>query len=55
LIGKEVRIKAGLAKDSVQLDKRNQANTYIINWWMPKTTIDKGIAKVFEEMRKNYE
>jgi nucleoside-diphosphate-sugar epimerase len=55
LIGKDVRIKAGLAKDSVQLDKRNQADNYIFNWWMPKTTIDKGIAKVFEEMRKNYE
>ncbi len=55
LIGKEVRIKPGLAKDSVQMDKRNEANTYITGWWLPKTTTDKGIAKVFEEMRKNYE
>ena len=55
LIGKNVSIKPGLAKDSVQLDKRNEADNYIIGWWTPKTGIDKGIAKVFEEMKKDYE
>lgn len=55
LIGKyDVKINSGLAKDSVQQDKRNTADTYILNWWIPKTTIDVGIRKVFEEMRKNY-
>jgi nucleoside-diphosphate-sugar epimerase len=55
LIGKyDVKIKPGLAKDSVQMDKRNEANTYIMGWWIPKTTIDKGIAKVFNEMKKEY-
>jgi nucleoside-diphosphate-sugar epimerase len=55
LIGKyDVKIKPGLAKDSVQMDKRNEANTYITGWWLPKTTIDKGIAKVFDEMKKEY-
>jgi len=56
LIGKyDVKIKPGLAKDSVQLDKRNEADTYITGWWTPKTTIDQGIAKVFAEMKKDYE
>jgi len=56
LIGRyDVKIKPGLAKDSVQMDKRNEADNYIFGWWIPKTGIDKGIAKVFEEMRKNYE
>ena len=56
LIGKyDVKIKPGLAKDSVQMDKRNEADTYITGWWTPKTTIDTGISKVFEEMKKNYE
>lgn len=55
LIGKTVNIKPGLAKDSVQMDKRNEADTYITGWWIPKTTIDRGIAKVFGEMKKNYE
>jgi len=55
LIGKEVRIKPGLAKDSVQLDKRNEADTYISGWWLPKTNLQDGIAKVFNEMKKNYE
>jgi nucleoside-diphosphate-sugar epimerase len=55
LIGNyEVNIESGLAKDSVQMDKRNSPDTYILDWWVPKTTIDKGIRKVFNEMKKNY-
>ena len=54
LIGREVRIKPGLAKDSVQMDKRNEADTYITGWWLPKTTIDTGIAKVFEDMKSDW-
>lgn len=50
----EVKIKPGLAKDSVQMDKRNQANNYITGWWMPKTNLQDGIAKVFAEMKKEY-
>jgi len=50
----DVKIKPGVAKDSVQMDKRNEADNYITGWWMPKTTLDKGIAKVFEEMKKEY-
>jgi len=42
-------------KDSVQLDKRNLADTFITKWWMPKTTIQEGISKVFDSMRKEYE
>ena len=55
LINKPIKIKPGLAKDSVQMDKRNEADLYITSWWLPKTTIDKGIAKVFDAMRKKYE
>ena len=51
LIGRSVKIKAGLAKDSVQMDKRNEADNYILGWWIPNTTIDKGIAKVFNAMK----
>jgi len=54
LIGKTVNIKPGLAKDSVQMDKRNEADTYITGWWIPKTTIDRGIAKVFEDMKGDW-
>ncbi|NBW34638.1 MAG: NAD-dependent epimerase/dehydratase family protein [Cytophagia bacterium] len=50
----DVKIKPGLAKDSVQLDKRNEADNYIMGWWMPKTSLDKGIAKVFKEISKEY-
>jgi nucleoside-diphosphate-sugar epimerase len=54
-IGKKVKINPGLAKDSVQLDKRNEADTYITGWWLPKTNMQDGINKVFTEMAKYYE
>ena len=54
MIGKEVKIKPGLAKDSVQMDKRNEADSYITGWWLPKTGIDTGIAKVFEDMKNDW-
>ena len=50
----DVKINSGLAKDSVQMDKRNTADAYILDWWVPKTTIDNGIRQVFNEMKKNY-
>ena len=56
LIGKyDVVVKPSSEKDSVQLDKRNQADTFIMKWWIPKTSIEQGIAKVFDAMRKEYE
>ena len=51
----DVKIKPGIAKDSVQMDKRNEADTYISGWWLPKTSIDNGIIKIFKEMKKYYE
>ena len=50
----DVSINPGLARDSVQMDKRNEADNYILGWWTPTTTLDKGIAKVFAEMKKDY-
>ena len=54
LIGKEVKIQASEEKDAIQMDKRNKPDTYLTKWWIPKTTIEKGIAKVFEAMKGNY-
>lgn len=53
-INRPIKITPGLAKDSVQMDKRNEANNYIMSWWLPKTTIDQGIAKVFNEMKNDW-
>ena len=50
--GKEVQIKPSNLTDSVQLDKKNKANTFILKWWQPKTTLRTGIKKIFEEMKK---
>jgi nucleoside-diphosphate-sugar epimerase len=52
LIGRyDVTIQPSSEKDSVQMDKRNRPDTYLMKWWTPKTTIDHGIAKVFEAMK----
>jgi nucleoside-diphosphate-sugar epimerase len=54
LINRPVKINAGLAKDSVQMDKRNEADNYIQGWWLPKTNLQTGITNVFNEMKKEY-
>ena len=54
LIGKPIKINPGLAKDSVQMNKRNEANSYIMDWWLPKTNMQDGIKAVFDEMKKEY-
>ena len=55
LIGKPINILPGEASDSVQLDKRNEADRFIEKYWSPKTDLESGIAKVFEAMKKNYD
>jgi len=54
LIDRPVSITPGTSKDSVQMDKRNEASNYIHGWWIPETTIDQGIAKVFNEMKNDW-
>ena len=54
-IGREVSIVPSESKDEVQKDLRNEANPHIKQWWRPKTSISDGIAKVFEEMKKEYD
>ena len=53
-IGKEVEVVPSPSKDEVQKDARNIPDPYIKKWWQPKTNVIDGIAKVFEEMKKNY-
>jgi len=56
LIGKyDVKVQPSAEKDSLQMDKRNQPDIYLSKWWIPKTTIDKGIIKVFNAMKEEYE
>ena len=55
LIGKPINIIPGEASDSVQLDKRNEADRFIEQYWSPKTDLETGIAKVFDAMKKNYD
>jgi nucleoside-diphosphate-sugar epimerase len=54
IFGKEVKIIPSEEKDSVQMDRKNRPDLFLTKWWMPKTTIDQGIIKVFGEMKKDY-
>jgi nucleoside-diphosphate-sugar epimerase len=52
--GKQVIFKPAEAKDTVQQNKKNEADTYITGWWLPKTNIQDGIMKVFKDMKREY-
>ena len=52
--GKKITLNPAQAKDDVQKDARNEANPHIKKWWKPKTSIEDGIEKIYEEMRKDY-
>ena len=55
LIGKhDVKLQPSTEKDSVQMDKKNRPDMYLSKWWLPKTSIEQGISKVFKNMEKNY-
>ena len=52
--GKAVAVEKAQKKDEVQKDARNEANPFIRKWWKAKTSIEDGIEKIFEEMKKDY-
>lgn len=52
IAGKQVIFKPAEAKDTVQQNKKNEADTYITGWWLPKTSIQDGIMKVFNQMKE---
>ena len=52
-IQKEVEIVPSEEKDEVQKDARNIADPYFLKWWQPKTSLVKGIGKVFTEMNND--
>ncbi len=52
--GKKITLHPAQAKDEVQKDARNEANPHIKKWWKPKTSIEDGIEKIYEEMKKDY-
>lgn len=35
--------------DTVQLDKRNEPDNYILNFWQPKTSLEDGINKIIQK------
>ena len=51
---KIVQLIPSESKDEVQKDARNEADSYILKLWKPKTSIRDGIKKVFEEMKNDW-
>ena len=54
LIGKEVDVQPSQEKDTVQFDKKNKPDTFIMKWWQPKTSIEEGIKQIFNEMKNDF-
>jgi nucleoside-diphosphate-sugar epimerase len=48
----ETLIKIPYVKDTVQMDKRNEPDSFIKRYWQPKTSIEEGIAKIIKDMEK---
>ena len=55
LIEKYVDVVPSKEKDTVQMDKKNAPDTFILKYWMPETSIEKGIAKIFNSIKNNYD
>ena len=53
--GKIVAVEKAQTKDEVQKDARNEANPFIRKWWKAKTSIEDGIEKIYEVMKKDYD
>lgn len=45
-------VKPAQAKDMIQKDKRNEANTSILAYWQPKISLVNGIKNIIDEMNK---
>lgn len=45
-----VKIVPGESKDVVQLDKRNEADDYILKFWNPKIELEEGIKMIIKQM-----
>ena len=44
------KIIVGENKDTVQLNKRNEPNPYILSFWKPETQLKEGIIKIYNLM-----
>ena len=53
--GKVVAVEKAQTKDEVQKDARNEANPFIRKWWKAKTSIEDGIEKIYDAMKKDYD
>jgi len=44
------KITPSIEIDTVQLNKRNEPDPYILNFWKPKISLREGINKIIKEM-----
>lgn len=51
----DVKIEPSAEKDDLQMNRKNRPDLYLSKWWIPKTTIENGIAKVFNFIKQDYE
>ena len=44
----DAKVQKGKKIDTVQLDARNQADTYVLDFWAPRTAISEGINNILD-------
>lgn len=49
----DIKVVPAKGKDNVQKGLRNEPDSFILNYWKPKTPIGKGIQKVIEDMKRH--
>ena len=47
----DVKVVPAKTKDMVQQDKRNKQNTYILNFWEPKISLEEGIKCIIKKLK----
>ena len=45
------KITPAVEKDTVQLNKRNEPDPYILNFWKPIISLKEGIGKIIKEIK----
>jgi hypothetical protein len=44
------RVTPGKDVDTVQLNKRNEPDPYVLDFWKPKISLKEGIKRIIDEM-----
>jgi nucleoside-diphosphate-sugar epimerase len=47
----DCHVQYGMAKDNTQMNAMNDPDPYILNYWKPKTSLEEGIKKIYDDIK----